>query len=133
MGTLLPIFAKEDPYYKGKEDEWENWENAYLPEDEEELRKMNTPRVPLLLDFPHITRRVAAHRSRFMVFGTEPEPSWLFAELEKADSLKLITIEPGSIFRIRIELRESGVAESVIFPDLDGLGREMNQLWEERK
>ncbi|MGC1297990.1 MAG: hypothetical protein WA869_23405 [Alloacidobacterium sp.] len=93
---------------------------------------MNTPRVPLLLDFPHITRRVAAHRSRFMVFGTEPEPSWLFAELEKADSLKLITIEPGSIFRIRIELRES-LAESVIFPDLDGLGREMNQLWEERK
>jgi hypothetical protein len=132
VGTLLPIFAKEDPYYKGKEDEWENWENAYLPEDEEELRKMNTPRVPLLLDFPHITRRVAAHRSRFMVFGTEPEPSWLFAELEKADSLKLITIEPGSIFRIRIELRES-LAESVIFPDLDGLGREMNQLWEERK
>lgn len=130
MGTLLPIFAKEDPYYKGKEDEWENWENAYLPEDEEELRKMNIPRVPLLLDFPHITRRVAAHRSRFMVFGTEP--SWLFAELEKADSLKLITIEPGSIFRIRIELRES-LAESVIFPDLDGLGREMNQLWEERK
>jgi hypothetical protein len=54
VGTLLPIFAKEDPYYKGKEDEWENWENAYLPEDEEELRKMNIPRVPLLLDFPHI-------------------------------------------------------------------------------
>jgi hypothetical protein len=87
--------------------------------------------VPLLLDFPHITRRVAAQRSRFMVFGTKP--SWLFAELEKADSLKLITIEPGSIFKIRIELRESGVAESVIFPDLDGLEREMNQLWEDRK
>jgi hypothetical protein len=60
VGTLLPIFAKEDPYYKGKEDEWENWENAYLPEDEEELRKMNIPKVPLLLYFPHIIRRVAA-------------------------------------------------------------------------
>ena len=60
VGTLLPIFAKEDPYYKGKEDEWENWENAYLPGDEESLRKMNIPKVPLLLYFPHITRRVAA-------------------------------------------------------------------------
>jgi hypothetical protein len=57
VGTLLPIFAKEDPYYKGKEDEWENWENAYLPEDEEELRKMNIPKVPLLLYFPYYTPR----------------------------------------------------------------------------
>jgi hypothetical protein len=60
-------YAKEDPYYKGKEDAWEN---AYLPGDEEELRRMNIPKMPLLLYFPHITRRVAAQRSRFMVFGT---------------------------------------------------------------
>jgi hypothetical protein len=50
-------YAKEDPYYKGREDEWENWENAYLPGDEEDLGKMNIPKVPLLLYFPHITRR----------------------------------------------------------------------------
>jgi hypothetical protein len=31
------------------------------------------------------------------------------------------------------ELRDSGVTESVIYPDLDGLGREMKQLWEELK
>ena len=57
------------------------WERAYLPGDEESLRKINIPKVPLLLDFPHITRRVAAQRSRFMVFGTSD--SWLFDEFEK--------------------------------------------------
>ena len=125
-------YAKEDPYYKGKEDEWENWENAYLPGDEEDLRKMNIPKVPLLLYFPHITRRVAAQRSRFMVFGTSE--SWLSDEFEKPNSpIEAITIEATCVPSLKIELRESGVAESVIFPDLDGLGREMSQLWEDRK
>jgi hypothetical protein len=34
---------------------------------------------------------------------------------------------------IRCDLRECGVTESVIFPDLDGLGRELKQLWDERQ
>jgi hypothetical protein len=67
-----------------------------------------------------------------MVFGTEP--SWLSDELEKANSpIEVITIEATCIPSLKVELRESGVTESVIFPDLDGLGREMNQLWEDRK
>jgi hypothetical protein len=120
-------YANEDPEYKGKEDEWEH---AYLPGDEESLRKMNIPNVPLLLDFPHITRRVAAQRSRFMVLGTEP--SWLSDHLAHSP-IEVITIEATCIPSLKVELRESGVTESVIFPDLDGLGREMNQLWEDRK
>jgi hypothetical protein len=67
-----------------------------------------------------------------MVFGTSD--SWLSDEFEKPNSPKeAITIEATCVSSLKIELRESGVAESVIFPDLDGLGREMNQLWEERK
>jgi len=30
-------------------------------------------------------------------------------------------------------LREAGVTESVVYPDLDGLGRELKQLWDERR
>jgi len=33
---------------------------------------------------------------------------------------------------IRYELRDAGVTESVIFPDLDGLGREIQQRWADR-
>ena len=40
---------------------------------------------------------------------------------------------PGCIPAIRTELRDGGITESVIFPDLDGLGREIHQLWEEQK
>jgi len=39
----------------------------------------------LLLDFPHITRRIAAQRSRFIVFGTEP--TWLSEQIGSTDSL----------------------------------------------
>jgi hypothetical protein len=34
---------------------------------------------------------------------------------------------------MRQELRGCGVTESVIYPDLDGLGREMRQLWDDRR
>jgi hypothetical protein len=44
----------------------------------------------------------------------------------------MVTVDADSISKIRMELRDSGVTESVIFPDLDGLGREIKQRWEDR-
>src|ERR1700730_10174077 len=121
--------VKRHTFFERREDEWEY---AYLPADEKERDKLPIPSLPLVLDFPHITRRVAAQRSRFVVFGTEP--SWLAEEFARGDSaLKVIAVDPDYVSNIRVELRESGVTESVIYPDLDGLGREMNQLWEDRK
>lgn len=100
--------------------------------DEDDLKDLPIPGVPLLLNFPHITRRVAAQRSRFIVFRIEP--TWLADELTNAFSpIKTISIEGSWTSKLRAELRDSGVTESVIFPDLDGLGREINQLWEDRK
>ncbi len=64
-------YVKKNPSSELKEDEWEY---SYLPTDEKNRRNL-MPKVPLLLDFPHITRRVAAQRSRFVVFGTDP--AWL--------------------------------------------------------
>jgi len=74
----------------------------------------------------------AAQRSRFVVFGEDP--FWLEKEYEEQDFIKLIEIDPDpeNISKMRIELRECGVTGSVIFPDLDGLGRE-KQVWEDRK
>ena len=60
--------------------------------------------------------------------------SWLAEEFGKGDSaVKVIAIDPDDVSTIRVEFRESGSTESVIYPDLDGLGREMNQIWEDRK
>ena len=86
----------------------------------------------MLWDSPHVTRRVAAQRSRFMIFGTEP--SWLAnMEKERGSRLVSITIPRDSINRIRQELKDAGVTESVVYPDLDGLGRELKQIWKMRR
>jgi FRG domain len=110
----------------------EDWEDAYLPSDEDERKEFPIPSSPLVIDIPHITRRVAAQRSRFVVFGTDFE--FLSTEFKREKPfIKRICINGKYRRAIRRELRDSGVTESVIYPDLDGLGREMKQLWEERK
>jgi hypothetical protein len=122
-------YVKAHPNDGFDEDEWSD---SYLPASEEILAQVNVPRPPLVLEFPHITRRIAAQRSRFIVFGTDP--NWLSDEIKKADStIRLITIAADSRSQLRQELRDCGVTESVIYPDLDGLGREMKQLWEDRR
>jgi hypothetical protein len=111
----------------------DEWDRLYLPSDKDDLKNplLATPEIPLLWDSPHVTRRVAAQRSRFMIFGAEP--SWLADLLKKRSSrLTPITIPAGSINRVRQELRDAGVTESVVFPDLDGLGRELKQIWKTR-
>jgi hypothetical protein len=121
-------YLKRHPAYGREEDEWE-W--TWLPDDKEGRDELHIPPMPLVLTFPHITRRVAAQRSQFILFGTEP--AWLSNQLaNKHEHLETITIEASSIASIRVELRESGVMESVVFPDLDGLGREVARLWRER-
>jgi hypothetical protein len=104
----------------------------YLPSSDGTPRPLNLPRLPLVLDFPFISRRVAAQRSQFIVLGSEP--SWLSDEAAKPDgAIRQIVIEGEYTKAIRAELRECGVTESVIFPDLDGLGRELDQLWQDRQ
>jgi hypothetical protein len=67
-----------------------------------------------------------------MIFGTDP--FWLANFAKRKDSrLKAIRIPARSINAIRRQLRDAGVVESVIYPDLDGLGRELKQLWQERR
>jgi hypothetical protein len=124
------LYVEKFPSYDLDKDDWER---SYLPpEDEEDRIELEIPRVPLLLEFPHITRRVAAQRSRFIVFGTLP--NWLAEESQELDSaIQEITIDGSRSYDIRLALRDSGVTESVIFPDLDGLGREMLQLWEDMR
>jgi len=46
--------------------------------------------------------------------------------------LEVIKIKAEIIPAMKVKLRETGVTESVVFPDLDGLGREVSQLWLER-
>jgi hypothetical protein len=85
----------------------------------------------MLWDSQHVTRRIAAQRSRFMIFGYDP--LWL-VNLSKQRGTRLmeIRIPKNDISTIRQELKDAGITESVVFPDFDGLGRELKQVWEMR-
>ena len=112
----------------------DEWDRLYLPSNKDDVKEplLRTPVIPLLWDSPHVSRRVAAQRSRYMIFGTEPV--WLSELAEKKDSHMIeITVPANAITGIKQELRDAGVTESVIFPDLDGLGRELRQIWESRR
>lgn len=110
----------------------EDWDRLYLPADEVDAKEklLDTPKIPLLWDSPHVTRRIAAQRSRFMIFGRDP--SWLIELTKKKQRdcrIEALRVDPEAISNIKHELRDAGVTESVIFPDLDGLGRELSQVW----
>lgn len=123
-------FYKRHPHDVGEDD----WERLYLPEEEDDSREplLATPKAPLLWDAPHVSRRVAAQRSRFMIFGTDP--LWLSKLADKRNSRILpIEVRAESIVGIKQELRDAGITESVVYPDLDGLGRELRQIWESRR
>ena len=112
----------------------DEWERLYLPSDEDDAKEplLETPSTPMLWDSPHVTRRVAAQRSRFMIFGTDP--TWLAnIENEPGSRLASINIPRGAIGRIQRELKDAGMTESVVYPDLDGLGRELKQVWTSRR
>jgi len=99
----------------------DDWEDGYLPADEDANKELKVPCPLVVLYFPLITRRIAAQRSRFIVFGTDP--AWLSEEFKKANStIKAITSAGGSRPKLRLELRDCGVSESVIYPDFDGFG-----------
>lgn len=119
--------------HPGEEHSEDEWEDSYLPaKDEDGLKELNIPCAPLVLDMPHISRRVAAQRSQFIIFGTDP--SWLSETLKRPDApIAEIVIAGHARDQVRSELRDTGVSESVIFPDLDGLGREIRQLWDDRR
>jgi hypothetical protein len=113
-------YCKKHHYDRDPDD----WDRLYLPMDDDDDLLLATPKSPLLWDSPHVSRRVAAQRSRFMIFGTDP--LWL-SELAEDRSARLysVHIDATAIIGIKRDLRDAGITESVIFPDWDGLGREL--------
>jgi hypothetical protein len=64
-----------------------------------------------------------------MVYGDGKD--WLTNWAEGKDApIWRITIPKKSVPAVKIQLRDAGVTESVIFPDLDCLGRELDQFWD---
>jgi hypothetical protein len=107
-----------------------DWPQAkkYLAKDELNSERLDA-RLPLAIDPTHLASRVAAQRSRFTLFGKELEGLKNADDESKKPLLAKIPIDGKACRKIKAELKTCGVSESTVFPDLEGLGRELRWWW----
>jgi hypothetical protein len=132
--ALDPIWLVDrlpDPVVPRELEEKEEWDDLdmFLPRlgDHEEVP---IPDDPLVLEFERFTRRIVAQQSRFIIFGLNRDP--LTSLLSEPNSrLVKIVFDGSRKAQARYDLRTAGVTEAVVYPDLDGLGREIANLWKD--
>jgi len=122
--TLQKIF-QESNYLSGVLlPEWKET-NAWFPEPfEEALQVME----PVALDPPHVARRVAVQHSHFTIHGRRQSGLERLAGRDGSRLVKII-IPRRSIESIVKDLASCGISETTVYPDLEGLSRELTLKW----
>jgi hypothetical protein len=128
-----------DPYWinkssSGREEVF--WTDSLAPEQKipdlyiESHEKKELPKYPLCLLPSHTNERIRAQRSCFSVHGRYKDG---FKRLcrDKADArLAKLVICTDCAQKIKQELVSAGVKESTLFPDLEGIAREIKDEFE---
>jgi hypothetical protein len=107
--------------------------DAYLPELEEAFGGQKvTAGPPAAIDPLHVDRRLAAQGSRFVIFGKTHDLMRTKAAQTgrpRDRHVARIIIPQGLVREIQRDLGSCGFTESFVFPDLDGLCREICHDW----
>jgi hypothetical protein len=105
-----------------------DWEEAkpYLPKIYKNVRLRK--RFPIAIDPPHVAPRVAVQRSRFTVHGTIPNGLEKVASRSSA-RLVCISVPESAILAMRTDLQTCGITDTTLFPDLEGLSRDLVRSW----
>ena len=83
-------------------------------------------RLPLAIAPSHASQRIAAQRGVFTIHGNERVPLDRLARRGgKITNLQKLVIKRKSVPKVLTELAIAGISESLIFPELDGLCREI--------
>jgi hypothetical protein len=83
-------------------------------------------KLPSALFGIHNSPRIVAQRGTFVIFGKDIIPMNRHDMLkDREDIVKRIDIDKEAKRQMFFELTNMGVSDSVIYPDLDGLGREI--------
>ncbi|MGD0516114.1 MAG: FRG domain-containing protein [Thermoguttaceae bacterium] len=93
--------------------------------DEEKLGK-----YPIAVFPPYIDARIDAQKSVFTIHGTEKNGFWNLMEKfpDDAQFAKILIIgDKVEIKKIKKYLTRSGITETTLFPDLEGLSREIQE------
>jgi hypothetical protein len=85
--------------------------------------------LPVAVDPPHIARRVSVQRSRFTIHGRSKRGLDVLAQgLPNTRLVKLVV--PNNVGQnILKDLSTCGIVETSVFPDLEGLSRELETKW----
>jgi hypothetical protein len=86
----------------------------------------NAAKLPVAVGGVHNSRRIVAQRGSFVLFGTNPHPMNTDTTLSSLPNLFYKLVIPGDRKKdLRDSLFVTGVTDSVVYPDLDGLAREI--------
>jgi hypothetical protein len=80
---------------------------------------------PIAISPQNVYRRLGSQRSRFTIHGTQHEGLLEFGQRTENSRLAMIRIKKSAIHRMRIDLATCGIWDTTIFPDLEGLSREI--------
>jgi hypothetical protein len=88
--------------------------------------------MPVAIYPTYTARRISTQRSCFTIHGADP------AGLDKLFSRRdahvaRVVVPARAVPQIKAELSIAGIDETAIFPDLDGLGRFLNNLFDEER
>ena len=96
---------------------------AYQPS--QDLKKVSML-LPLAIHGVHNSQRIVAQRGSFTIFGRDTTPLNQSVKLSGPDGvIKQVRIAAGAKREMFEDLFNMGIADSVVYPDLEGLGREI--------
>jgi hypothetical protein len=97
----------------------------YLPDAG--TQNHHVPRPPIAIDPPHVARRLAVQRSRFVLFGSDQDG--IENLMPPTNRLRKIEIAADACETVYRDLQTCGISQSALFPDLEGLGGELARAW----
>jgi hypothetical protein len=89
--------------------------------------------LPVAVDPPHVARRVSVQRSRFTIHGRSKRGLDVLAASMPRTRLVRFTVPNKVGKQILKDLSTCGIVETSVFPDLEGLSRELETKWQQIK
>jgi len=83
------------------------------------------PEMPIAIIPPYVDERLRVQRSRFTVHGSEKDGFNKLYQRHQSPRIACVRLEPASTETIKDEVVATGISESTLFPDLEGLAREL--------
>jgi len=116
---------KHESYDKGVLSTPDEQLKGYKPA--ETASKINN--LPVALNGIHNSSRIVAQRGVFTIFGRDKSSMEKIFERDKfpKNSLIKVTFKEEFLYDMKQSILNHGITESVVFPDLDGLAREIKR------